>query len=309
MNRSGYSAERARIERLLADYERANGFLVGIAKPEARVALIEQIIDSERRVEYTRRLASRSVDLERADPRSEHFDPLGASLVHKSAGDYDEAVWMVFLYVHFGKHATGNWRYIRDVYGRLGAGPVWSWDEVSADITSFRIWLDENESEIHSGPGGFGNHRKYESLAAWSEGGTGAVVESYVDWVIAAGGGHRELFDSLTDPNPGKRFDLIYRSMGQVRRFGRTGRFDYLTMLQKLALLDIRPQHAYLSDATGPRRGASLLLFGDPKLGSLKDTKRGIENLVAQTGLEPNIIEDAVCNWQKSPEDYKQFRS
>jgi len=307
MNRRGYSDERARIKRLLAKYERDNGALVGIASPEARAALIEQIIDSERRVEYTRRLGSRGVDPERADPQSEHFDPLGAALLHKAAGNYDEAVWMVFLYVHFSKHLTGKWRYIQDVYGRLGAGPLWSWDEVSSDVTSFRIWLDENESEIHGGPGGFGNHRKYESLAAWSEGGTGAVFESYVDWVTAAGGGHRELFDSLMDSNPGARFDLIYRSMRQVHRFGRTALFDYLTMLQKLELLDIRPQHAYLSNATGPRRGASLLLFGDPKLGALKEIKQGIAKLVAETGLEPNIVEDAVCNWQKAPEDYKYF--
>jgi hypothetical protein len=32
-------------------------------------------------------------------------------------------------------------------------------------------------------PGGFGNHRKYESLDADSPRGTGAVVESYVGWV------------------------------------------------------------------------------------------------------------------------------
>ena len=56
----------------------------------------------------------------------------------------------------------------------------------SGDIDGFRAWLHAHTERLMKKrvqPGGFGNHRKYESLDAKSENGTGAVVESYVKWV------------------------------------------------------------------------------------------------------------------------------
>ena len=46
-------------------------------------------------------------------------------------------------------------------------------------------WLHAHTEKLKSknAPGGFGNHRKYESLNAKSKNGTGAAVESYVKWV------------------------------------------------------------------------------------------------------------------------------
>lgn len=307
--RGNYAADAARIGSELATYERVHGQLVGIADPAARAALIEQIIDSEQRVLYFQRLGQRSLDPSSADPASISFDPLRAALIHRDAGNFDEAVWLVFLFVHFGKHAKAGWRYARDVYGALGQGEGWTWSRTAGDPMGFRFWLDANQSALTAAPGarGFSNHRKYESLDAWSDAGTGTVVQSYVEWVLAANGDHVERFAEATRLSPEDGFDLLYRSMAAVRRFGRVARFDYLNALRNLELVDLRPPHSYIVGATGPLRGARLLVNGDSAIGEARALQAQLAELCRTSSLTPNVIEDAICNWQKSPTKYVKF--
>ncbi len=92
---------------------------------------------------------------------------------------------------------------------------------------------------------------------------TGAVIESYVDWVTEHGS-HCNLFnDAIADAggDPRLAFNKLYHSMGAVQRFGRTGKFDYLTMISKVGIASIIADQAYLREATGPLSGAKLL-FG-----------------------------------------------
>ena len=93
--------------------------------------------------------------------------------------------------------------------------------------------------------------------------GTGAAVESYVRWVR-----HHRTHQMLvqeaqeqTGGDPRTTFDYLYRSMDDVVSFGRTAKFDYLTMIGKLQLAPIEPGSTYMQGATGPYQGA-LLLFG-----------------------------------------------
>lgn len=305
--RANYVADAARIGAGLAAYEAANGPLLGIIADEARETLIEQIIDSEQRVRYFQHLQSRVPDPASADPSDVAFNPLKAAIIHRDAGNYDEAVWMVFLFVHFGHHRTAGWQYARDVYGRLDDGQSWTWEETAGDPISFRMWLDAHQDEIRAGRGRFGNHRKYESLDAWSDGGTGTAVQSYVEWVLATGGDHAERFAGLAELSPEERFDALFRQLRAVRRFGRVARFDYLTTLQRLGLLEVRPPHSYLVPNGGPLRGACLLINGDPNVGSARDMQRTLLEIGTVAGVAPDVFEDAACNWQKSPTVYERF--
>lgn len=96
--------------------------------------------------------------------------------------------------------------------------------------------------------------------------------------------------------------------MSEVKSFGRLAKFDYLTMLAKLGLTQIEPGATYMAGATGPVRGARLL-FGDshgqrsgPELDSY------LTALGKKTGLGMQVLEDALCNWQKSPTTFVAFR-
>lgn len=309
MTRKNYAPDALRIESQLQKYEATRGTLPGVVDSAIRAALIEQIIDSEQRIEYFSRLRARDLDASSTDPSAPGFDPIRASIIRARSGDYDEAVWLIFLFVHFGKHRRAGWRYVRDVYGRLGEGGTWNWEEISADPTSFRFWLDDHQDALTAAPGprGFSNHRKYESLNAWEPTGTGEAVESYVDWVLSSAENHTGHFDQYAHLSAAERFASLYKSMAAVTRFGRIARFDYLTTLMKLGLVDLEVPHSYLVGATGPLRGAQLLLRGEIGEGRALELQTELRTLSDVTGLRPDVLEDAICNWQKAPDRYVRF--
>lgn len=301
-----------RISVALAEFEQKHYPLPGITAPLDRWVFIKQLIDSTRRVKFVREMASRPISPRRMDPNDDIFDPIRAALLHKDAQNFDEACWLIFLFTHFGKHPNSKWRYVREVYGKLGTQPYWSWAEVSAEPGQFLAWLRTNEAQIGRGSGrGFGGHRRYTSLSADKPNGTGAAIESYVGWVTNHGG-HRGLIDeahAACDDDREKAFDYLYRSMDEVKSFGRLARFDYLTMLAKTGLVTIVPPHTYLDSATGPIKGARLILQGSMANAlSTHELEHRLKLLGGTLDVDMQVVEDALCNWQKDPSNYVLFR-
>ena len=278
--------------------------------PDGRFdTLIKQLIESRRRIEFVHHIRDSNLSPSRADPNDPIFDPLRAAILHHRKGDYDEAFWLVFLATHFGKHVKQGWRLVRDIYGKLGQGR-WSWDTVKSDPAAFRTWLHANQANLAGRR--FSNHRKFESLKAQSKKGTAIVIESYIEWVRPHGS-HAAMVRTLhkkVGQNPTEVFDAMYRSMNSVRRFGRLARFDFLTMLGKLGIAPIDPGSAYLwHDATGPLAGARLLFGGDTNAQlSAKELDDLLIELDGYLGVGMQTLEDALCNWQKSPSKFVSFR-
>jgi hypothetical protein len=92
--------------------------------------------------------------------------------------------------------------------------------------------------------------------------------------------------------------------MEMVMRFGRLARFDYLTMVGKLELAPIQPGLAYIKGSTGPLAGAKLL-FGNAGATTLDEWAAQLARNL-QVGMQ--VMEDSLCNWQKSPDKFKAFR-
>lgn len=293
----------------LCAFDREKRPLPGIRDAARREAFLEQLLESIHRVRFVGVIRGRRLSSLRAEPNDELFDPLKAAILQQRQGNTEEAFWLVFLFVHFGKHARAGWRYAREIYGRLGDGGRWDWASTSADPSGFRAWLHAHRDNLRREgvPRGFGNHRKYESLDAYSENGTGAVVESYVRWVNPPRT-HQELMERACrqgDGDPGRAFEVLYQSMKAVARFGRTARFDYLTMVGKLGLAPIEPPSTYMQGSTGPVQGARLL-FGVPE--SATELDSWLVALDAELHVGMQVLEDALCNWQKSPTRFKPFR-
>lgn len=281
--------------------------VVGVRPFENRLAFVWQLIDSLQRIEYVSTMVHRRdrMSPERANPASPLFDPIQAAiLIHDH--DFEEACWLVFIATHCGRNLRKAWLLSRELYGGLGQDS-WTWSEVSGDPIAFRTWLRENRSDIQ---GTFGNHRKYESLNDGPKG-TGYVVESYVHWVMSFGS-HAQMFAQASVAAQGNRrsaFRWLYESMRQVLRFGRTGRFDYLTMIAKVGLANIEANSTYLNEATGPLRGARLFFDGQIDSGSsARDLEVRIAELDNNLGVGMQALEDSMCNWQKSPNRYTSFR-
>lgn len=141
--------------------------LSGIQNPDNLDCLVKQLLDSIRRVEFVKSIANKPVDPVSADPSSDRFDPLKAAVLRMKEGNRDDAVWLVFLAVHFGKHSKDGYTLARHVYGRYGENGLWDWQSVSADPADFRRWLHAQNATLK--PFRFSNHRKYEGLDAFSK--------------------------------------------------------------------------------------------------------------------------------------------
>lgn len=290
--------------------------LPGLADPSAKGVFVKQLVDSIRRVQYVYTIKTRGISHSRYDTTSEYFDPLRAAVHFKRIGHIDEAFWLVFLSIHFGKALKTGWRLARDIYGSLGQGQNWTWERVSQNPSNFKQWLDDSQDTLENDgvKRHFGNHRKYESIRSDANRNTGIVVESYVNWVRPSMSHEQLINTAIAESNndPGLAFDHLYKSLNNVISFGRTAKFDYLTMLGKLGLAGISPNKTYMTGATGPAKGARLLFGGNRKANINTDRLEKMllslcQNIsVGNMGMQ--VLEDALCNWQKSPNIYKLFK-
>ena len=301
-----------RLEEGIEAFEVSAGPLLGITQRVRRDVFLEQLVESVHRVEFVDVIQSKTISPRRMNPADEIFDPIRAAVLYRDCGEYDEAFWLVFLFVHFGKF-RGEWNYIRDIYGALGGAQIWSWTGVSQNLEAFTAWMETHENEIRNGAGprGFGNHRKYETLRADAQRSPGAVVQSYVNWV-APPRTHIELFEtsrSIPDNDSHSRFHALYKSMDSVLSFGRTAKFDYLTMIGKLNLFDISPGSTYMSNSTGPISGAKLFIHNDVNYRvRVQELEEMLSDLDDILNVGKQVLEDALCNWQKSPNRFIRFR-
>lgn len=289
-------------------YSDSIGGIQGLSTPERRYAFACQCVDSLRRVHFVQTIQDRPLNPSRADPASPLFDPIRAALIKKFEGHFEEAAWLVFLATLFGKHRRQGWVTTAQIYGGANAQNPWTYERIVGNMEGFLEWLANPAEKIWRF---VGNHRKYLSLSATKPNGTGATISSYIEWT-ARYGSQRNAIDSHIDAAEGDEcvaFALLYESLRIVSGFGRTARFDLLCMLQKVGLANIAADRTYLEEATGPLHGAALLFRGNPNITRDKrELDRALCDFGAALGLSPNIMEDAVCNWQKDPNKYVPFR-
>lgn len=284
--------------------------LPGLVSDAAKDVLVQQLVDSVRRVSYVTILRAKDQSAFYSIPYQRGFDPVRGAIHHLQNGNLEESCWLIFLLTHFGRNLDTGWSLIEDVYGGLN-GNVWSWNNITGNFEVFGDWIDKEHTGLR---GKFGNHRKYESLKPDTNRSPRRVIGSYISWVLE-GGGHQQLFTNAMARNKqcGKRaFEELYNSMSSVLSFGRTAKFDYLTMIGKVGVVAIEPGHAYLSSSTGPVDGARILFAGSKNSkispAELEVKIAQLEEILGLGYMGMQILEDALCNWQKSTSSYKYFK-
>lgn len=298
-----WTAQHARI---VADLTAARGALNLHGLPDAATidTLALQFVASLRREAYYRLVQTKAISAFRADPNHPSFDPERAVAFHMQQGNVDEAGWLIFLMTHFARPLSG-WQRLKDVYGRLGGG-IWDWATVTANPAAFHAWVDANWQSVG---GKFGNHRKYESLRPTAKRPMRKSVDDYIAWIGHAG--HAAFFANTVRAagnNPHTIFDHLYKSL-KVTGFGRLAKFDFLSLVGRYGLAPITAGSAYLDGATGPQSGARLLIDGNPT--STTPTIRiqnTLDALDAVLNVGMSVMEDALCNWQKSPRQFIHYR-
>ncbi len=297
--------EHLRLSDALTKHTQTRRAMPGIPTIAARETLAWQFVASLRREEYYRRVQDKKVSAPKADPNSGSFDAERAVAYHLQNNDVEEAAWLIFLMTHFARPSASGWQRLQDVYGMLGNG-IWDWPTVVADPQAMIDWIGNNRNQIR---GKFGNHRKYETLLPDSHRSFGRVLRSYIAWI--GPGGHKMFFSDAVRAhgnNPGVIFDALFNKMN-VTTFGRLARFDYLALIGRYQIAPIEAASAYLKDATGPAAGARLLFLGpgnDKK--SDKMLQAWLDDLDKDLGVGMAVMEDALCNWQKSPSSFIHYK-
>lgn len=297
--------ELDRISEALAQHSANVRPLPGVANPVLLNTLAHQIVASLRREDYYAVVQKKDISPAKADPNSGQFDAERAVAFHMQRGDVEEASWLIFLMTHFARPATSGWLRLIDVYGMLGQG-MWDWKTVSANPKAMSDWLGNNWEKIR---GKFGSHRKYESLRPDSNRNFEGVLASYLAWIGPAG--HMQFFANAVRAkgnNPGGIFDELYRGM-RVITFGRLAKFDYLSLIGRYGIAPVEAESAYLQGATGPRRGARLLFNGNAtSTVHDKQLQSRLDQLDTSLDVGMAVLEDSLCNWQKSPTVFVHFK-
>lgn len=281
---------------------------VGLCSDERKSVLVAQLIDSIRRIEYLRITSIRARSAGLHTPYSGSFQPFGGAAVMHKAGRTDDAYWLVYLATHFGKHKSDGWNLTEDFYGRFGQGGVWDWATASQDPLAISHWLETIYPHVTSAGRSrrFGNHRKFETLKPGPKG-TGHAVATYIEWVREHGS-HQALMRDVqkrVGQNPKDVFACLYKDLDKVAKLGRLGKFDLLCNLSNLLIAPILADRPYITGSTGPADGAKLLFGNGLSIGALDGA---CAQLAEHLDVSPQVIEDALCNWQKSPEKYIYFR-
>lgn len=274
----------------LTKFQKAND-LPGLKMEESRARFIEEVWKSQKKFRALSMLKlSNSADL-----YEKEFDPVKTIMKLFKEGHLDEAVWLSFLTTHFGLDAKNT---IGQFYRKFGEG-LWNWESIYENANSIRNWLISNEKGFK--PLRFGNHRKFETKDPNNPNGTPAVIQSFVEWVQKTGDGrpYQALCVVSQANTPEERFDRLYRGISLIR-FGRTAKFDFLCLLGNLGILKISPPHCYLDESTGPKGGALLMVEGKIKGRVTANIEEIIRRLWLTLGIPVEVMEDALCNWQKA---------
>lgn len=216
--------------------------------------------------------------------------------VAREAGEIDEAVWRAFLGAHFARLSASRRDGSAESAARLlcafGSEPHWTWARVAADRgRELKIWLDATH-EVRSLT--FGNHRSHElpdGTRLWE------TISSFID-LAAKVNGPINLVKAPGASGPAERFDILFRKLSRIHRFGRLGCFDFIDLLLQTGLVrDAEPGHCYLKGATGPLKGAQMI-WGAKKTAELLDPLAS--RLAGTLGISCFVLEDALCNFQKA---------
>ncbi len=288
-------------EELAEALSRLSGF-PGISSADRRQLFADELAASLRHIGAPRAVAREPLPRDWDDLRGLAWEAWRAIVGCSRAGDNEEATWLAVVVTHLARldDTPDPWASVRAVYSGFGEEPL-AWNRVICEPGLIRSTCLKHAEEC--GQLRFGNHRKFESPRPDHRGGIPAVLESYVEGIRRlADGSQVELFGTRSG-SPTRDFDRLMGELQFIRRFGRTARFDLLTLFGNLGVYELEPGDIYLTGATGPLRGAMAMFGIVPRTrADLAVLGAGARRLAQELGVPLQAVEDALCNWQKHAE-------
>ncbi len=261
------------------------------------IVLSKQTIDSIRRIKIYETYLEKA---RQADQKSLPYYITNNPFIlsQRDSLSIQTRVWIVYLATYFGKSLKSKWLlFIRSAFRKDRS--LFLVEEIMEDRNSYFDYL-RNINFFDSSS--YSNHRKFTKKSLE---GTKGFLHS-ADYFL----NHIGYFAFFTDPN----FHSVYTKAYRIPNFGRMAAFDFTSSLCKCGLGVKEPQSLYSSHSTGPLSALKsiLSLAGSPKNEKSDQIELG-ENLLLWFEQNTNIrmcaqvIEDAICNWQKNTEVYKRY--
>lgn len=258
--------------------------------------LARQTNDSIRRIDVYKSYKKRALQ---AVNKKLDFLHTSIPFVLAQRSDLDEInkVWVLYLATYFGKSNKSKW----ELFNRAtfdNSGSILLFENIQKDLDKYFKYL--SSFNFFDGRT-YSNHRKFTAKRLTGEKGVFESMEYFVKNI-----------DQYSVKNK-MDFHSMYELAQKIPNFGRLAAFDFSSSLVKCGLDIEEPKSMYAEHSTGPLDALGLLLKLTNNDSSYKSKiklsfdlmKWFIENTrIFMTG---QVLEDAICNWQKNISTYVRY--
>ncbi len=205
--------------------------------------------------------------------------------------------WIIYLATYFGKSNKSHWELFNRASFRQDQSLI-KFDEIQADLDNYFNYLLSFEFFDSCS---YSNHRKYTAKRLTGDKGLFRSMEYFVNNIYNYSTGNK------------MEFHEMYVLSQKIPNFGRLGGFDFTSALVKCRLNVKEPKSMYANHSTGPLQGLELLL----KLTNNNASKSSQIQLSfdlmdwffknSKIFMVGQVLEDAICNWQKNTKRYIRY--
>ena len=259
--------------------------------------LAKQSNDSIRRIDIYKTYRLRAIQA--AEEKRDFFHTSNPFVLsQRSDLNVKNKIWLIYLATYFGKSESSGWNlFLRAAFD--GNNQFILFEKIEADIEKYFRYLESFDFFENAN---FSNHRKFTKKALDGEKGffrsMTYLVENIEDFC------NSEKIE----------FHEMYKMAIEIPNFGRLASFDFTSSSVKCGLKVNEPQSMYASHSTGPLQALGLLL----RLCNREVTRQSqieLSNHLVQWFNENTdifmvgqVLEDAICNWQKNPRKYIYYK-
>ena len=259
--------------------------------------LARQTNDSIRRIELYKSYRERAIHAVNKGLDFNHTS-IPFVLAQRSDLSQNNRLWILYLATYFGKSNQSGWElFKRATFDRKKS--IMLFQDIQKDRDEYFRCLAS--FDFFDGCS-YSNHRKFTAKRLTGEKGVFESMEYFVKNINQYSFGYRIDFHS------------IYKGAQKIPNFGRLGAFDFASSLVKCGFDVAEPESMYGENSTGPLNAIGLLLRLTNGDSSQKAKLQLCSDLMEWFQKNSNIfmvgqvLEDAVCNWQKNPSTYIWYR-
>lgn len=256
-----------------------------------------QTLDSIKRIQIYESYRERAQNADN-DSLSYYHTYIPFILTQRKTISLENKIWFLYLATYFGKSRKSKW----DLFRRASFDSNNELLSVEGILSNRKNYFDYLKSIDFFKDADFSNHRKF--IAKRLEGNKGFINSSnYVLDNLS-----KFLFTSFVS------FDEVYCRSHKIPNFGRMAAFDFTSSLCKCELKVKEPESMYLKNSTGPLVGLGyfLKMANGKNITKANKVKFGNELLEwflknSDIFMVAQVLEDSICNWQKSPKSYMRY--